>query len=96
VYYWRKDAYELFDLARDPAEQHNLLYDPAEAARPDVAKLFADLKAEIARLQQFYKDDGRYADPATWPKDSADGPFDGKAPLGVKTVAEAVAATRTP
>jgi arylsulfatase A-like enzyme len=96
VYYWKKDAYELFDLARDPTEQRNLLFDPAEAARPDVAQLFSELKAEIARLQAHYKDDGRYADPATWPKDSADGPFDGKTPLGVKSVAEAIAATRTP
>jgi arylsulfatase A-like enzyme len=96
VHYWKKNAYELFDLTRDPAEQHNLLFDPAEAARPDVAQRFTELKAEIARLQKLYKDDGQYADPATWPKDGADGPFNNKTPLGVKTVAEAIAATRTP
>lgn len=93
VHYWKQDAYELFDLARDPTEQHNLLFDPAEALKPEVAAVFAELKAEIARQQTLFKDDGQYADPATWPKDSADGPFGDKQPLGVKTVAEAIAAT---
>ena len=26
IYYWKKDAYELFDLTKDPTEQHNLLF----------------------------------------------------------------------
>jgi arylsulfatase A-like enzyme len=93
IHYWKQDAWELFDLRSDPAEQHNLLFDPADAARPEVAKLFADLKAEIARLQAEFGDDGRYADPATWPKGGADGPFGDKQPLGNKTVAEAMAAS---
>jgi arylsulfatase A-like enzyme len=91
IHYWKKDAWELFDLVKDPTEQHNLLFDPAEAARPEVAKVFAELKAEIARLQQEFGDDGLYADPATWPKGGADGPFGEKQPLGRKTVAEAMA-----
>jgi len=91
IHYWRKDAWELFDLRTDPTEQHNLLFDPAEAARPEVATLFAELKAEIARLQAEFGDDGLYADPGTWPKGSADGPFGDKSPLGRKTVAEAMA-----
>ncbi|MFA7054034.1 MAG: hypothetical protein WC328_13555, partial [Kiritimatiellia bacterium] len=74
-------------------EQHNLLFDPAEAARPDVAARFTELKAEIARLQKHYRDAGQYADPSTWPKDSADGPFNDKQPLGIKSVAEAIAAS---
>jgi arylsulfatase A-like enzyme len=93
IYYWTKDAYELFDLKSDPAEQHNLLYDEAEANKPEVAAKLAELKAEIARLQDQFKDDGQYADPATWPPGSADGPFEGYQPLGVKTVAEAIAAS---
>ena len=96
IYYWTKDAYELFDLIRDPAEQHNLLYDEADANKPEVAAKFAELKGEIARLQEEYKDDGKYADPATWPRGSSDGPFEGKRPLGVKTVAEAIAAANAP
>jgi len=91
IYYWKQDAYELFDLLQDPAEQRNLLFSPADAAKPEIASKFAELKAEIARLQQQYKDDGRYADPSTWPTDSADGPFDDKQPSGTKTIAEAMA-----
>jgi arylsulfatase A-like enzyme len=93
IHYWKKDAYEMFDLTKDPLEQHNLLFDEAEAKQPEVAAKFAELKAEIARLQKEYKDDGLYADPATWPKGSADGPFDHYKPLGEKTVAEAIAET---
>jgi arylsulfatase A-like enzyme len=92
IHYWKQDAWELFDLVKDPTEQHNLLFDPEEARRPEVATVFAELKAEIARLQREYGDDGLYADPKTWPAGSADGPFDGKQPLGTKTVAEAIAA----
>ncbi|MDQ3623067.1 MAG: sulfatase-like hydrolase/transferase, partial [Verrucomicrobiota bacterium] len=91
IYYWKQDAYEMFDLGKDPTEQHNLLY--SDAKRPDVAARFAELKAEIARLQKEYKDDGQYADPATWPAGSADGPFNDKQPIGARTVAEAITAT---
>lgn len=93
IYYWKKDAYELFDLVKDPTEQHNLLYSEAEAKQPEVAKVFADLKGEIGRLQKLYRDEGQYADSATWPAGSADGPFNDKQPSGVKTVAEAIAAS---
>jgi arylsulfatase A-like enzyme len=93
IYYWKKDAYEMFDLTKDPTEQHNLLYAEEDSKRPEVAAKFAELKAEITRLQKQFKDDGQYADPATWPAGSADGPFDNKKPAGVKTVAEAIAAS---
>ena len=93
IYYWKKDAYEMFDLTADPCEQHNLLFHPDEANKPEIAAKFAELKTEISRLQKQYKDDGRYADPATWPAGSADGPFKDKKPVGQKTVAEAIAAT---
>jgi len=93
IYYWKKDAYEMFDLTNDPTEQHNLLFDDAEAKQPEVAAKFAELKAEITRLQKEYKDDGQYADSATWPKGSADGPFNKYKPIGDKTVAEAIAIT---
>ncbi len=93
IYYWKKDTYELFDLTNDPHEQHNLLYSAEEANKPEVAAKFAELKAEIARLQKQFGDEGQYADPATWPPGSADGPFQDKKPLGVKTVAEAIAAS---
>jgi arylsulfatase A-like enzyme len=92
IYYWQKDAYELFDLAKDPTEQHNLLFDPAEAQSAPVASLFASLKEEAARLQAEFKDDGQYADPSTWPSGGVDGGFEGRNPLGQKTIAEAIAA----
>jgi arylsulfatase A-like enzyme len=92
IYYWTKDAYELFDLESDPTEQHNLLFD--EADKPHVAAKFNDLKEEIVRLQQEFHDDDQYADPATWPPGSSDGPFAGKAPLGKKSVAEAMALSK--
>ena len=93
IYYWKQDAYEMFDLVKDPAEQHNLLHSPVEAQRSEVAARFAELKAELVRLQKEFKDDGRYADPATWPSGSSDGPFGDKQPVGIKTVAEAIALT---
>ncbi len=91
IHYWKKDAWELFDLVNDPTEQHNLLFDPAEAAKPEVAAVFEELKAEIAKLQKEFEDDGLYADPKTWPKGGADGPFPDKKPSGKKTVAEVIA-----
>ena len=92
IYYWKLDSYELFDLVNDPTEQHNLLFSADEAKQPAVATKFAELKAEIARLQSEYKDEGQFADPATWPKGGSDGPFDDKQPTGKKTIAEAMAA----
>ncbi|MDA1041025.1 MAG: sulfatase-like hydrolase/transferase [Planctomycetota bacterium] len=96
IHYWKKDAWELFDLVADPQEQHNLLFDAAEAKTPEVATTFAALKAQITRLQREYEDDGRYADPAEWPKGGSDGPFQNKEPQGKKTVAEAIALSRSP
>lgn len=90
IHYWQKDAWEMFDLTKDPAEQRNLLSVSPDA--PEVRRLFAELKAELERLARHYKDDGLYADPATWPKGSADGPFDAYQPTGVKSVREAMQA----
>lgn len=90
IHYWKKDAWELFDLRSDPTEQHNLLYDRADD--PEVVAMFASLKGEIERLQQQYDDDGLYADPATWPKGGSDGPFENRELMGNRTVQEAIAA----
>ena len=91
IHYWKRDAWELFDLTTDPTEQHNLLFDPAEAKSPEVATTFAALKAQITRLQREFDDDGRYADPDDWPQGGSGGDMAGKQPLGEKTVAEAIA-----
>lgn len=93
IHYWKKDAYELFDLAADPTEQKNLLFGEG-AKSPEVAAKFDELKKELARLQQEYQDDGRYADPETWPKGGSDGPFEGKQPMGLRSVSQAIAASR--
>lgn len=93
IYYWTKDAYELYDLTRDPNEQHNLLFDPDDARQPEVAGKFAELKSELLRLQQEYKDDGQYADRSTWPAGSVDGQFGERTPLGALTVPQAMAAS---
>ena len=93
IHYWKKNAYELFDLTQDPGEQHNLLHDDADAKQPAVAAKFVELKAELTRLKKEYQDDGQYADPADWPAGGVDGPFNQHQSIGVKTVAEAVAAS---
>lgn len=93
IHYWKQDVYEIFDLVNDPAEQNNLLFSEASRNKPEVAAKFAELKAEIARLQKQYKDEGQFADPATWPKGGSDGPFDDKKPAGRKSVAEAMQLT---
>jgi len=97
IYYWKLDTYEMFDFTQDPTEQNNLLFAETDAKKPnlkkpDVAAKFAELKTEIARLQKEYKDDGQFADPATWPKGGSDGPFDDKQPAGTKSIAEAMIA----
>jgi arylsulfatase A-like enzyme len=96
IHYWKQDAWELFDLVADPLEQHNLLFDPAEASSRGVANTFAALKAELARQQRVYGDDGLYADAGTWPK-TASGGEAGKRPLlGEQTIAEAIRLTGRP
>jgi arylsulfatase A-like enzyme len=94
IHYWTKDAWELYDLVADPDELHNLLGDPATAARPEVAATFAELEAEIRRLQREFADDGRYADLRTLPAEDVRGDVADKQPLGVQTVAAAIAASR--
>ncbi len=95
IHYWNQEVYEMFDVSKDPTEQHNLLFSNAEAQKPEVAAKFAELKTEIARLQKQYSDEGQFADPSTWPKGSADGPFDDKQSIGKKNISEAIAAATT-
>lgn len=94
IYYWKKNAYEMFDLTKDPTEQHNLLHDPIEAAKPEVAAKFAELADEIKKLQKQYHDEEQFADSSSWPKTSADGPFNHQQ-LGSKSVSEAIALSQS-
>jgi arylsulfatase A-like enzyme len=56
IHFWKKDQWELFDLARDPYELHNLYGEPGQE------KLTASLKAELLRLKREAKDDDQLAD----------------------------------
>lgn len=94
IHYWKKDAWELFDLAADPHEQRNLLHGDAATRSPEVMRLFATLQGELARLRSLYADDDLYADPATWPPGDVDGGAGERTPLGVKSVSAAMALAR--
>lgn len=83
IHYWKKDAWELFDLTRDPTEQKNLITDPAQVGK------IAELKAEIVRLQKQLGDTGQFADAI--PRDGVDAPKNVPV-LGLKSVKEAIAA----
>ena len=85
IYYWKKDAWEMFDLRNDPTEQRNIAGEEKEAGR------LAEMKAELARLRKEFRDDDQFANEL--PNDGVDGQFKEKKPLGVKTAAEAVAAS---
>ena len=81
IHYWKKDAWEMFDLTTDPQEQHNLANDPAQASK------LAELKTQLAALKKKMKDEDQFA--TTQPKEGVDAqrPFK---PLGVKTIGEAI------
>jgi arylsulfatase A-like enzyme len=49
-FYYDIDAWELYDLARDPRELHNVYADPA------YAKVRRELEDELLRLQKLYGD----------------------------------------
>jgi arylsulfatase A-like enzyme len=67
IYYWKKDQWELFDLASDPNELQNLYGQPGQEA------LTAELKATLARLRKELEDDDRFADQQ--PADDVDAPL---------------------
>lgn len=90
IYFWKKDAYELFDLNKDPDEQHNLLFD--QANEPGVKAKFQELKDELARLKKEFKDQDQFANSAEWPAGGVDGQPNQYHLVGKKTVAEAIAA----
>ena len=80
IYYWKKDAWELFDLTKDPNEQKNIYDDPASKPIVD------ELKAEIKKLQAQFKDEEQFAD--KFPDDGVDAPRYVQR-HGLKTVSEA-------
>ncbi len=55
IYFWKKDQWEMYDLASDPDELRNLYHDPAQQ------QTVAQLKAGLYRLKKELKDDDQYA-----------------------------------
>ena len=66
IYFWKKDQWEMYDLAADPDELHNLYNDPSQ--RQTVAKL----KEEMLRLKKELKDDDQFS--KELPRDGVDDP----------------------
>ncbi len=55
IYYWTREQWELFDLAADPFEMHNLYGQRGTEA------LTAELKAELSRLKTALGDEDQFA-----------------------------------
>jgi arylsulfatase A-like enzyme len=66
IYYPTIQQWEAFDLVNDPAEMRNIYGEPAAQG------MVAELKKELARLRNELGDEDQFADPATWPKTTAD------------------------
>ena len=65
IHFWKKDQWELFDLASDPHELRNLY------GQPGTEGLTASLKEELSRLRRELKDDDQFAE--TQPPAGVDG-----------------------
>ena len=94
IYYWNKDAYEMFDLQTDPNEQVNLLSPDAASLPEETKELFESLKSELKRLQEQYGDEGEFASPEDWPKGGVDGQGQEIRGLGKRSVEEAFGLTQ--
>jgi arylsulfatase A-like enzyme len=55
IYFWKKDQWEMYDLASDPDEMRNLYNDPTQQ------EVVTQLKSELYRLKKEVKDDNQYA-----------------------------------
>ena len=55
IYFWTKNQWELYDLANDPMEMHNLY------GQPGHEQITAQLKGELLRLKKAVGDDDQLA-----------------------------------
>jgi arylsulfatase A-like enzyme len=62
IHFYTIDAWELFDLEKDPRELKSVYDDPAYAS------VVAEMKKELTRLKEQYKDDGKVVE---FPRDPA-------------------------
>jgi len=51
IFFHELDEWELFDLEKDPREMKSVYHDPA------YAEVVGEMKAELARLKKYYRDD---------------------------------------
>lgn len=82
IYYWKKDAWELYDLIKDPNEQKNLAADPSHR------KIFEHLKTRLRQLKREMKDEDQFA--VELPPDGVDGNFGTRTQLGIRSVKAAI------
>jgi arylsulfatase A-like enzyme len=83
IHYWRKNAWELYDLRSDPNEQRNLIGNAAEAAT------VAELKAELQKLRKELGDEDQFT--GELPRDGVDQNAESLTRLGTLSVREAIA-----
>lgn len=50
IYFYTVNEWQLFDLLKDPSEQHNLIHNKAYSG------ILADMKKELLRLRDQYDD----------------------------------------
>jgi arylsulfatase A-like enzyme len=55
ICFWKRNQWEMYDLAKDPQEMHNIYGDAAQSAAVE------KLKAELYRLKKEVRDDDQYA-----------------------------------
>jgi hypothetical protein len=55
IYFWKKDQWELFDLANDPLEMNNVY------GQPRHEQITAALKTELLRLKRALRDEDQLA-----------------------------------
>ena len=88
IYFWKQNAWEMYDLIKDPTEQHNLAGELAHKTD------FEDLKMQLGQLKKDLKDDDQFASEA--PSDGINENPATPRKLGKRTAAEAIDLSRQP